>query len=100
MAKRVPNDNDSDDGYNVKEGSPAAILHVRSPGEGAFASMAAKAGMSKSAFAKANIHATGRVGKLARLYYTMEGVHGTGYANASEGGAKTTTPKDRLYQVG
>lgn len=63
--------------------------------------LAAKAGMSVSAYAKANIHTDGVVGQLARMYYTMNsgGVHGDGKADMSGGGDKRTL-SEKLYQIG
>ena len=92
------NDHDLDD-----LGKPGAkstkTKRTTAPKEGSLASMAAKAGMSSSAFAKANIHATGQVGALARLYYTLQGNHGAGKTNMAKpgDGRSATTP---FYQIG
>ncbi len=67
--------------------------------KGTIAALANKAGMSPAAFAKANIHATGVEGKLARLYYTREGVHGGGKSTMKKAGDKRTSAH-KLYQVG
>ena len=72
---------------------------IKSPREGSLASMAEKANMSVSAFAKANVHDTGRLGKLVRLYYTQQGVHGDGKSNMQHPGDKRDS-STRVYQVG
>lgn len=66
---------------------------------GSFKSRAAAAGKDPAAFAEANIHADGVVGKLARLYYIQQGVHGNGKTNMGQAGDARTTG-DRIYQIG
>jgi hypothetical protein len=67
---------------------------------GSLSARAAKAGQSKSAFAEANIHADGIVGKLARIAYIGQGVHGGGKSNMASGGDGPRSLGERLYQVG
>lgn len=66
---------------------------------GSLAARAKKAGQSVASFAKANVHATGPVGALARLYYVQQGTHGVGESNMSGAGDKRE-PGAKLYQVG
>ena len=56
-------------------------------------------GMSKKAFAEANIHTNSTVGKLARIAHVHEGLHGDGHATEAEAGDKRSLGQ-RLYQVG
>ena len=65
---------------------------------GAFKEKAKKAGMSTKAYAEANIHASGTLGKQARLAYTLMGMHGTGKSNMKSPGDKRT-PGQKLYQL-
>lgn len=67
---------------------------------GSFKARASKAGKSPAAFAEANIHADGVVGKLARIAYTGQGVHGDGKSTMAHPGDKPRTLGERLYQVG
>ena len=66
---------------------------------GTLAARAKAAGMSVAKFAQANVHASGPVGKLARLYYVQQGVHGVGESNMSGAGDKRE-PGAKLYQIG
>ena len=63
------------------------------------AGLAKKAGQSLEKFAKANIHTDGEVGKLARMYYTLQMVHGGG-ASRMDGSGDPRTPGQKLYQIG
>lgn len=67
--------------------------------KGKLAKMAAAKGQSTAAFAEANIHADGLVGKLARMYYIQSGVHGSGQANMGNAGDRRSVG-DRIYQIG
>lgn len=66
---------------------------------GQFAAKAKKAGMSTKAFAEANIHAKGLLGKQARLAYTLMGLHGGGKSTMAHSGDKRSLGQ-KLYQVG
>jgi len=80
---------------------PVTKTQVTNPDrwDGSLSSRAARAGMDVGAYAKANIHTDGPVGKLARLYYLQQGVHGSGEAEMSRAGDKRSVA-DKLYQVG
>jgi hypothetical protein len=75
------------------------IAKATSKHKGAFSADAKRHGMSTKAFAKANIHAKGTLGKRARLAYTLEGMHGAGKSNAKTPGDKRSLGQ-KLYQVG
>ena len=64
-----------------------------------FTEMAKKAGKTPMQFAEANIHTDSEVGKLARLYYIAQGVHGDGKSNMAQPGDKRTLAQ-KLYQIG
>lgn len=68
--------------------------------QGSIKSRAKRAGQSPSAFAEANIHADGNVGKLARIFYVGQGVHGDGKSTMQHPGDRPRTLGERLYQVG
>ena len=61
--------------------------------------LAAKAGKSPKAFAKANIHADGPVGKMARMYYMKLGLHGAGKSRMDAPG-DGRKPNAKLQQLG
>lgn len=63
------------------------------------ATMAREKNMDVGAFAKANIHTDGLVGKLARMYYTKEAVHGTGKSTMKGPGDKRSSAT-KLYDMG
>lgn len=67
--------------------------------KGSLANRAKRAGKSKAAFAQANIHADSPVGKMARMAYIAQGVHGSGKSNGSEPGDKRAKGNP-LYQLG
>lgn len=64
-----------------------------------FTEMAKRAKKTPDAFAEANIHTDGEVGRLARLYYLMQGTHGGGKARMDTPG-DTRSIGTRLYQIG
>ena len=66
---------------------------------GALKYRAMKAGMPVEKFAEANIGADSAVGKLARLYYLQQGVHGVGKSNMATPGDNRTSAQ-KLYQIG
>lgn len=66
---------------------------------GAFSAEAKKRGMSTKAYAKANIHTSGLLGKRARLAYILEGMHGGGKSNMKSGG-DARTGKTPIRQIG
>lgn len=84
---RAHNDHDADD----KGGKKPKISE--------FVKRAKAKGMSPKAFAKANIHADGPIGKAARLAYTIQNTHGEGAASM-KGPGDTRTPAQKLYQIG
>ena len=53
----------------------------------------------KKKFAEANIHASGPIGKMARMVYTAQGTHGNGKSTMAGAGDKRTKAQT-LYQVG
>ncbi len=63
---------------------------------GQFAAKAKKAGKSTRAFAEANVHAKGLLGKQARLALVLMGAKGSGKSNMSEAGDKRTLGQ-KLY---
>lgn len=75
------------------------ITKVKPPAEGSLAARAVKASMTPSAFAKANLHTFGIVGKLARIAYIKEAIHGGGDATMAKPG-DSRKGKSKLYQVG
>lgn len=64
-----------------------------------FTELAKRARMSPKAFADANIHADTPIGKLARMWYVAQGVHGMGESDMGGAGDKRT-PAQKIYQVG
>lgn len=66
---------------------------------GMFSELAKKAKMTPKAFALSNIHADGPIGKLARMWYIAQGVHGGGKTNMG-GSGDDRTMSQKLYQVG
>lgn len=64
-----------------------------------FGELAKRAKMTPKAFALANIHSDSEVGKLARMYYVAQGIHGSGNAKMGDAGDRRT-PGQKLYQVG
>ena len=64
-----------------------------------FVQMAKQHGMPPKAYAEANIHANTPVGKMARMWYVAQGVHGRGESNMSGAGPKRND-LTRIYQVG
>lgn len=66
---------------------------------GSFKAKATKAGVSTEAFAKSNIHASGTIGKQARLAYTLMGLHGDGKSNMKTPG-DVRDKKTRVWQLG
>lgn len=64
-----------------------------------FMELAAREKMNPKAFALANIHADTAVGKLARMWYVAQGVHGMGESDMG-GAGDNRTPAQKIYQVG
>lgn len=64
---------------------------------GQFAAKAKAAGKSTRAFAESNVHASGLLGKQARLALTLMGAKGSGKSNAENPGDKRTMGQ-KLYK--
>ena len=67
---------------------------------GSLRARAKRAGMTIEKFAQSNIHSDSEVGKLARLFYTLQGTHGRGQSNMSGAGDAGRSPTSKLYQIG
>ena len=61
--------------------------------------LASKAGQPLAKFAESNIHTDGEVGRLARLYYNQQTVHGGGKASMDGMGDQRSIGQS-IYQIG
>jgi hypothetical protein len=83
--------------YDADDRTRQSFTPTRYPGS--LMNRAARAGKTVKAYAEANIHTDGPVGKMARMYYLKAGSHGAGKSNMS--GAGDTRPAGAsLYQMG
>lgn len=86
----------ADNDHDADDGSPTHNVNFT---KSKFSKLAAGAGMSVTAFAEANIHAQSDVGKMARMFYLKQGVHGRGESQMEGSGDKRSVGQ-RLYQIG
>ena len=73
------------------------IAEATKNAHGQFAAKAKKAGKSTRAFAEANVHAKGLLGKQARLALVLMGAKGSGKSNMENPGDKRTLGQ-KLYR--
>lgn len=76
------------------------IAKATANAHGQFAAKAKKAGMSTKAFAEANVHASGLLGKQARLALVLMGAHGGGKSNMENPGDKRTLGQKLYHPMG